>query len=78
METGVVYAADYDLGRWGYAYHDKDSANYWVTTGKRIAPNRGGEYRNDGVDIEQCRDSLTNGFAVGYTESGEWMRYPVT
>lgn len=48
-----------------------------MTTGKRIAPNRGGEYRNDGVDIEKCTDSISNGFAVGYTESGEWMQYTV-
>ena len=30
-------------------------------------------YRNDGVDIESCTDSLTNGFNVGWIEDGEWI-----
>lgn len=73
----IVYAVDYDLGRNHYAYLDNDSANYHVSTGKRTPGNRGGQYRNDGVDIEACTDSLTNGFNVGWIEDGEWLQYTI-
>ncbi len=48
-----------------------------MSTGKRTAGNRGGQYRNDGVDIEACTDSLTNGFNVGWIEDGEWLQYTI-
>ena len=35
--------------------------------------NKGGEYRTDGVDIVQGG----TGYAVGYTEKGEWMEYTI-
>lgn len=73
----IVFATDYDLGRNGFAYMDNDSANYHVSTGTRTAGNRGGQYRNDGVDIEECTDSLTNGFNVGWMENGEWLQYTI-
>ncbi|HUS02346.1 MAG TPA: cellulase family glycosylhydrolase, partial [Chitinophagaceae bacterium] len=71
----IVFAVDYDLGRNGFAYFDDDSANYHVSTGKRTPGNRGGQYRNDGVDIEACTDALTNGFNVNWIEDGEWLQY---
>ena len=73
----IVFAVDYDLGRNHLAYLDNDSADYHVSTGKRTAGNRGGQYRNDGVDIEACTDSLTNGFNVGWIEDGEWLQYTI-
>ncbi len=71
----ILFAVDYDLGRSGSAYHDNDSADYYVSTGKRTAGNKGGQYRNDGVDIEACTDSVTNGYNVSWIEDGEWMQY---
>jgi endoglucanase len=71
----IVYATDYDMGRSGESYHDKDSAEYWVSTSKRTPWNTGGQYRNDGVDIEICTDAISNGYNVGWIESGEWLQY---
>jgi hypothetical protein len=73
----IVFAVDYDLGRNHLAYLDNDSADYHVSTGKRITWNKGRQYRNDGVDIEACSDSLTNGFNVGWIEDGEWLQYTI-
>ncbi|HVG40844.1 MAG TPA: cellulase family glycosylhydrolase [Chitinophagaceae bacterium] len=73
----LLFAVDYDLGKTGFAYYDLDTANYRVATGKNIISNKGGQYRNDGVDIEQCSDSITNGYNVGWTESEEWLQYTV-
>ncbi len=74
-ESTVIYATDYDLGKLNTAYYDKDSGNYWVSTGKRTEWNKGWSYRNDGVDIRSCNDSLSNGYQVSWTEDGEWMQY---
>ena len=73
----IVFASDYDMGRSGVAYHDRDSAEYWVSTSRRTPWNSGGLYRNDGVDIEKCLDTISNGYNVGWTESGEWLQYSV-
>ncbi|HEV7782555.1 MAG TPA: cellulase family glycosylhydrolase [Chitinophagaceae bacterium] len=73
----IVYATDYDIGRSGVTYHDKDSAEYWVSTTKRTPWNIGGQYRNDGVDIERCTDAVSNGYNVGWIEPGEWLQYSV-
>ncbi|MDB5200459.1 MAG: glycosyl hydrolase family 5 [Chitinophagaceae bacterium] len=75
--NAIVFAVDYDLGRNRFAYLDNDSANYHVSTGKRTQGNRGGQYRNDGVDIEACTDSITNGFNVSWIEDGEWLQYTI-
>jgi aryl-phospho-beta-D-glucosidase BglC (GH1 family) len=73
---GVIYATDFDMGVAGEAYYDKVVANYHVSTGNYTAWNNGWAYRNDGVDIEPCADTFnTNGFSVGFTETGEWMQY---
>jgi hypothetical protein len=71
----ILFATDYDLGRSGVAYHDKDSAEYWVSTNVRTPWNKGGQYRNDGVDIETCTDTISNGYHVGWIETGEWLQY---
>jgi endoglucanase len=73
----IIYATDYDLGHLGKAYHDNEAGNYWVSTQKRNQGNRGGQYRNDGVDIGICTDSLSNGYFVGWTEPGEWIQYTI-
>ncbi|MFC2090048.1 carbohydrate-binding protein [Bacteroidota bacterium] len=72
----VVFATEYDLGRNGYAYYDKDTANYSQETGSYAAWNQGYSMRNDGVDIEACQDSdTTNGYNVGWTGDDEWLVY---
>lgn len=73
----IVYTVDYDLGRNNIAYFDTDSANYHVSTGKRTQGNKGGLYRNDGVDIEVCTDSITNGYNLSWIEDGEWLQYTI-
>jgi len=75
--SAIIFAVDYDLGRNGYAYADKDTGNYWVSTTKRTDWNKGRMYRNDGVDINECKDSLSNGYAVSSIEDGEWLQYTV-
>lgn len=72
---GKVYATEYDLGQNGFAYLDKDIANYDGT--KFTKWNKGGAMRNDGVDIEPCTDKKTNGFHVAFIEDGEWLQYTV-
>lgn len=66
---GVIFAADYDLGRPDEAYHDQSTNN---------PHNSGGVYRNDAVDIESCSDTTpTIGYDVGWLEPGDWMKYTV-
>lgn len=76
-DNTTLFASDYDMGRGGIAYHDIDSANYWVDDTYHIEWNKGNIYRNDGVDIEACADRLTNGYNIGYILDGEWMQYTV-
>lgn len=59
---GTIEAENYDIGNEGASYHDED------------ATNKGGVYRNDGVDV--VGDSV-NGYQVGYTIAGEWLEYTV-
>ncbi|PUZ27295.1 Carbohydrate binding module (family 6) [Chitinophaga costaii] len=73
----TIAAADYDLGRNGVAYFDKDSGNYRISTGHASVGNRGGVYRNDGVDIYNDT-AHTNAYYVGHTEDGEWLQYNIT
>ena len=61
---GKIEAENYDIsgtGKDNIAYKDNDSEN------------KGGEYREDGVDIEKSGDN----YAVGHTEAGEWLEYSV-
>ncbi|NOU47516.1 MAG: carbohydrate-binding protein [Bacteroidales bacterium] len=71
-----IFFANYNLGRNNYAYFDTDTAN----TGNNGSWNLGWEYRNDGVDIEACDDTVTAnlGYSVGWVISGEWMEYTLT
>ncbi len=75
---GVVYMADFDLGKNNIAYFDNDVADYNLSTGSYQAWNKGWSYRNDGVDIEKNEDKInSNGFHVGFVEKGEWLKYTV-
>ncbi|HEY4151273.1 MAG TPA: cellulase family glycosylhydrolase [Chitinophagaceae bacterium] len=69
----LINAVDYDMGRQGYAYYDKDTASYQYTPGVKTVGNRGHAYRNDGVDIEGSKA----GYYVFSIEDGEWMQYTV-
>lgn len=72
---GKIFATDYDLGRMGSAYSDKDFFNLWVSDpAKRSEWNSGNQLRNDGVDIYRTKD---NEYYVGKTESGEWLQYTI-
>ncbi|WP_136601209.1 carbohydrate-binding domain-containing protein [Salinigranum halophilum] len=62
--TNRIEAEDYDNGGDGVAYHDSDENN------------SGGEYRDDGVDIERTADG--DGYNVGWVEDGEWLEYTIT
>ena len=75
---GVVYLSDYDIGKNNYAYYDNDVATYHQSSGSFQAWNRGWKYRNDGVDIEDNSDnSNSNGYHLGFVETGEWTKYSV-
>ncbi len=58
---GIIEAENYDVAGPGFSYLDNDDDN------------RGEKYREDGVDIVEGG----TGYAVGYTEKGEWMEYTV-
>ncbi|MBI2430191.1 MAG: cellulase family glycosylhydrolase [Ignavibacteriales bacterium] len=70
---GKIFLVNYDYGKNGIAYKDIISAN----TDNKSTWNNGWAYRNDGVDIEQCSDAVTNGFNVGWIETGEFLLYTV-
>lgn len=72
-----LFLTEYDLGRNGYAYFDNDVANYSGNGGEYSDWNTGWSYRNDGVDIQACQDEVTNGYNIGWIETGEWMQYTV-
>ena len=75
---GVIYAADFDLGRNNFAYYDTDAADYNLSTGQYQAWNSGWSYRNDGVDIEKNQDNInSNGFHIGFVKKGEWLKFTV-
>lgn len=75
MIPGVISATDYDIGNNGVSYVDRDYKN---TSGSPNNEwNKGGQYRNDGVDIEQCLDDQGNGYNVGWIEGGEMLSYTV-
>lgn len=59
---GLIEAEDFDLGTEGQSYHDCE------------AENRGGAYRDTGVDIQP---STEGGFNVGWLCTDEWMEYTV-
>lgn len=75
---GRIDMSDFDMGKNGYAYNDKDYANYSLSTGSFQAWNDGWAYRNDGVDIEK-NDNLENGngYNIGFVNEGEWINYTI-
>jgi hypothetical protein len=68
----VINAADYDLGAQRIAYFDTDTASYQYTEGVNTRGNRGGRYRNDGVDIKVSTSGEPYIFDI---EDGEWLQY---
>ncbi len=60
---GIVEAENYDVGCPGDVYYDRNEIN------------EGGQYRQDGVDIEKCS---AGGYNVGWIHQGEWLAYTVT
>ena len=68
-----IKAVDFDMGRQGYAYYDKDSARYQYTPGVNTEGNKGYAYRNDGVDVQK-KDGSPYIFSI---EDGEWMQYTI-
>lgn len=73
----LLFATEYDLGNQGAAYFDTDFVNYKVDTGIAEQWNKGNKMRNDGVDIIDCKDEKSNGYAVSYIEDGEWLLFTV-
>lgn len=71
----TIFATDFDLGRNGFAYYSKDSADFHVSTNKHGKWNDGGVFRNDAVDINTCTDKITNGYCVTGIQTDEWMKY---
>ncbi|HEX9252460.1 MAG TPA: cellulase family glycosylhydrolase, partial [Ignavibacteriaceae bacterium] len=69
---GIVHATNYDLGQMLFAYNDTEYENLGGGTW-----NNGWNYRNDGVDIEACNDFASNGFNIGWIETGEWLKYTI-
>lgn len=69
---GRFYAADYDMGPRGVAWQDSE---YEMINGSWF--NNGWSYRGDGVDIEPCNDSETNGYNVGWIDSQDWLNFTV-
>jgi hypothetical protein len=77
-DGAIMKAVDYDLGRVGYAYRDNDTARYqYASPAAPSAGNRGGAYRNDGVDIQPEIDQKM-GYHVFNIEDGEWLQYTLT
>jgi endoglucanase len=70
-----INAVDFDMGSQRIAYYDKDTARYQYTPGVNTVGNRGGAYRNDGVDIR--KDSIGSGYHIFNIEDGEWLKYTV-
>ena len=63
---GKIEAEDYDKGGHNKAFYDNDRTN------------KGGAYREDEVDIVALDSADTSkGYALGYTEDGEWVEYTV-
>ena len=67
---GVIEAENYDKGGNRFSFYDKDAAN------------KGETYREDAVDVvtlddATCNDAACKGYAIGYTEAGEWLEYSV-
>ena len=65
---GIIKATEYDNGGEGVAYHDSDVANRGAALDPTVPR------PTEGVDTENGDGGYTN---VGYSASGEWLRYTV-
>jgi len=74
---GKVYASTYDLGTNGFAYFDNDVATYHTDGGSYTAWNQGWAGRNDGVDVQTGSDAVSNGYQVGFIQTGEWLLFTI-
>lgn len=73
----IIPAVDYDLGRNGFAYSDRDTGNYYLSIDSDAnVGNRGHIYRNDGVDITS-ESNNADSYYINYFETGEWLQYTV-
>ncbi|GEP93187.1 Fasciclin domain-containing protein [Chitinophaga terrae (ex Kim and Jung 2007)] len=62
---GTIGFELFDKGGESVGYHDNDG------------PNNGGKFRpNEGVDIQDAGNG-ENGYNIGWTSSGEWLKYTV-
>jgi hypothetical protein len=64
--SSTIEAENFDDGGEGVAYHDTEAANLGGST-----------YRATGVDLQAITDGGAAGVAIGYTKSGEWVKYVV-
>jgi endoglucanase len=71
----VLRAVNYDLGKNGFAYWDRDTADYRVSGIKGVG-NRGRTYRNDGVDIVMDSAHYET-YYINHIEDGEWLQYTI-
>jgi endoglucanase len=71
----VLRAVNYDLGKYGFAYWDRDTADYRVSGIKGVG-NRGRTYRNDGVDIVMDSAHYET-YYINHVEDGEWLQYTI-
>ena len=74
---GTIHCVDYDMGNVEVSYLDTDYQNTHGL-GSGDTWNRGGEYRNDGVDIELSEDLSGAPYNIGWIETGEWLLFTVT
>lgn len=73
---GTIDCNEYDFGNAELAYHDQD---YKRVRWDIFQPwNSGGEFRNDGVDLEKSNDAAGARYCIGWVTSGEWLKYTVT
>ena len=67
---GKIEAENYDEGGHNKSFYDKDREN------------QGKAYREDEVDVvdisdSKCGDAACAGYAIGYTNDGEWVEYTI-
>ena len=67
---GKIEAENYDVGGHNKAFYDNDREN------------QGKVYREDEVDVvaiddSKCGDAACTGYAIGYTNEGEWVEYTI-
>lgn len=74
----TIEAVDFDMGRAGIAYSDRDTARYqWGSPPSPSAGNRGRAYRNDGVDIQTAAENDKPYHYIFHIEDTEWWQYAV-